>query len=118
MTPDEEGRVHVDAVHADELVTDAEAEASIEVVKETAKKSGGKMVEINIDVICENFEDGDTVTLEALKAKRLVPANAGRLKVLARGIMTKNNIVVVADKFSLSAVKMITLAGGRAEQHK
>ena len=115
--PDEEGRLHVDATHADELVSDEEAEHSIEIIKADAKKSG-KMCEVNIDTICENFEDGDTVTLDELKKKRLVPQNVGRLKILARGVMTKNNITVIADKFSLSAVKMINLAGGHAEQHK
>ena len=117
IIPDEEGRLHVDATHADELVSDEEAEHSIEIIKTSEKKSG-KMCEVNIDTICENFEDGDIVTLDALKKKRLAPSSAGRLKILARGIMTKNNITVIADKFSLSAVKMITLAGGHAEQQK
>ena len=117
IVADEEGRVHVDAIHADVLVTDEEAEQRIEIVKSTDKR-GGKMCEINLDTICENFEDGDTVDLAALKKMKLIPANAGRLKVLARGIMTKNNLNIKADKFSLSAVKMITLAGGHAEQQK
>jgi len=106
--------VFVDAVHADELVSDDVAEHSIVVVNET---HSGKMVEINIGTICENFENGDVVTLAALKAKRLVNAKAGRVKVLAGGVMTKN-LTVYADKFSLQAVKMITLAGGVAEQYK
>ncbi len=112
-----EETVHVDAQHADELVTDEEAAASIEVVKRTLSKSGGKMCEINLDTICENFEDGETVTLAELKKRRLVSASAGRVKVLARGIMDKK-LTVIADKFSLQAVKMITLAGGLAEQEK
>ena len=117
FTPDEEGRVHVDAVHADELVSDTEAEQRIEIIKSESKRAG-KMCEINLDTICDNFEDGETVNLDALKKKKLVPGNAGRLKVLARGIMTKNNLGIIADKFSLSAVKMITLAGGHVEQPK
>ena len=108
--------VHVDAVHADELVTDEEAAASIEIIKSTAKSSG-KMCEINLDTICENFEDGETVTLAELKRRKLVNGGAGRVKVLARGIMDKK-LTVIADKFSLQAVKMITLAGGHAEQIK
>ena len=60
------------------------------------------------------FEDGETVDLDALKAKRLINKNAGRIKVLARGTMTKS-LTVAASKFSLQAVKMITLAGGIAE---
>ena len=114
--PEAEELLHVDAVHADELVTDEEAVASIEIVK-TAVKSTGKMCEINLDTLCENFEDGETVTLDALKARKLVSGSCGRVKVLARGIMDKK-LTVIADKFSLQAVKMITLAGGLAEQIK
>ena len=72
------------------------------------------MGEINLDVICANFEDGETVDIRALRAKKLVAKNVGKIKVLARGTMTKK-LDIVANKFSLQAVKMITLAGGRAE---
>ena len=110
--------VHVDAVHADELVTNEEAEAKIEIIERTVPVSSGtKFVEINLDTICDNYEDDETVDLESLKSKRLVNKNAGKLKVLARGVMTKR-LVIIADKFSLQAVKMITLAGGHAEQLK
>ena len=74
------------------------------------------MVEVNIDDICANFEDGEVVTLEALKERRLVSKSAGRVKVLANGVMTKR-LTVEADKFSLQAVKMITLAGGTAKSY-
>ena len=75
------------------------------------------MVEVNIGDICENFENGDVVTIVELKKKHLISAKAGRIKVLASGRMTKS-LTVVADKFSLAAVKMITLAGGTAKQYK
>ena len=109
--------IHVDAVHADELLTDEEATEKIEVIKRTTIAKSSKMAEVNLDVICDNYEDGETVELAGLQAKRIVNKNAGRLKVLARGVMTKR-LTVVADKFSLQAVKMITLAGGTAEQLK
>ena len=105
--------VHVDAVTADEMLTDEEAESKIEVIH-TGVKRTGKLVEINLDVICENFEDGEVVDIDSLKAKRLINKNAGRIKVLARGTMTKS-LTILASKFSLQAVKMITLAGGVAE---
>ncbi len=120
-TPKEEPveEVHVDAVHADEIISDEEAKAKIEIVeKAPAEKSkGNKQSEINLDTICENFEDGEVVNLSALKAKHLISGNVGRIKVLARGVMTKK-LTIYADKFSLQAVKMITLAGGHAEQYK
>ncbi len=110
--------LHLDATHADEILSDEEAVSKIEVVERVPGEKGqGKLFEINLDTICENFEDGEAVTLEALKAKKLVNKNAGRIKVLARGVMTKN-LTVYADKFSLQAVKMITLAGGHADQYK
>ena len=105
--------IFTDAQHADEIVNDFVAEHSIEVIK---KARSGKMDEVNIDEICENFEDGEVVTLEALKEKRLISKSAGRVKVLAKGIMTKS-LTVEADKFSIQAVKMITLAGGIAKRY-
>ena len=118
-TATDEEAIHVDAIHADEIISDEEAEAKIELVEKAPqeKSKGGKLCEINLDTICENFEDGETVNLKALKDKRLVSGNAGRIKVLARGVMTKR-LTIYADKFSLQAVKMITLAGGHADQYK
>ena len=113
-----EAPVFTDAEHADELMTDEEAEEHIEIIEEApGKERTGKLHAINLDTLCESFEDGEEVTLEALKAKKLAPKNAGRVKILARGTMTKK-LDIVADNFSLQAVKMITLAGGRAEQFK
>ena len=105
--------VFTDAQHADEMVDDFAAKKSIEVIK---KSRSGKMVEVNIDDICANFEDGEVVTLDALKDRKLISKSAGRVKVLANGVMTKR-LTVEADKFSLQAVKMITLAGGTAKSY-
>ena len=109
----ESTELHVDAVTADRIISNEEAEARIEIVH-TGVSYGTKMGEINLDVICENFEDGDTVDMKALRAKKLVAKNVGKIKVLARGTMTKR-LDIIANKFSLQAVKMITLAGGKAE---
>ena len=113
----EEEIVHVDAVHADEILTDAEAEEMIEVVEKASvykTQVDGKLCEINLDTLCENFADGDVVTIDSLKEKKLISQNAGRVKVLARGVMTKK-LTVYADKFSIQAVKMIALAGGHVD---
>ena len=110
----EDGTVHADAEYADQLVSDEEAQAKIEIVTVDGVNRSGKMGEINLDTICENFEDGDVVDVDALKAKRLVSSKVGRVKVLARGIMYKK-LTVKASKFSLQAVKMISLAGGKVE---
>ena len=116
--PAEEEFLHVNAIQADALISDEEAEASIEIVERDSRSASfGKMCEVNLDTVCNRFDDGETVTLEELKKRRLVPMSAARVKILARGVMTKR-LTVIADKFSLQAVKMITLAGGHAEQIK
>ncbi len=111
--------IFVDAKEADEILSNEFAIEHIEHVSKAetedgAESEGGKFAEINVDTLCENFENGETVTLKALKEKHLVSKNAGRLKVLARGTMTKT-LTVYADRFSIQAVKMITLAGGHAD---
>ncbi len=101
----------VDADTVDEMMTDDTAQHLIE----TAAEAGGvgKMAIINVGTISENYEDGDTVTLESLKEKGLVGASAGRIKVLAAGTLDKH-LTVKADAFSVQAVKMIALTGGHA----
>ena len=64
-------------------------------------------------MLSENFESGETVTLETLKDKKLLKANVASYKVLARGSITKP-LIVEANEFSIEAVKMIVLTGGRA----
>ena len=106
--------IYVDAEHADIILTNEEATATIQIVHTGANQRKGKLAVVNLDVICENFNEGEVVSLETLREKRLVPKNAARIKVLARGIMTKA-LTVIASKYSLAAVKMIYLAGGVAE---
>ena len=110
--------VFTDAEHADELMTDEEAEEHIEIIEEApGRERKGKFHAINLDTLCDHFEDGEIVTLDNLKAKKLAPQNCGRLKVLARGTMNKK-LTIEADSFSLQAVKMITLAGGHSEMYR
>ena len=110
--------VFTDAEKADELMTDEEAEEHIEIIEEApGRERKGKFHAINLDTICDHFEDGDKVTLDGLKAKKLAPQSCGRLKVLARGTMNKK-LTIEADSFSLQAVKMITLAGGHSEMYR
>ena len=58
-------------------------------------------------------EDGDVVTLEALKEKGIVPKKETAVKILARGTLDKA-LTVEADAYSLDAIKMIVLVGGTA----
>ena len=115
----EEDIVQVDAVKADEIISDEQAEELIETVARVSneKPKSNKCHEVNLDVICDNFDDGETVNLETLKEKALISKKAERVKILARGVMTKR-LTVVADKFSIQAVKMIGLAGGLAQKYE
>lgn len=68
---------------------------------------------VNVDTLSRAFAAGETVTLAALKEKKLVPPRAAYVKVLARGALDKA-LVVEANDFSPDAVKMILLTGGKA----
>jgi len=115
----EEEIVQVDSVKADVIISDEQAKELIETITRegSEKPKSNKCYEVNLDVICENFEDGETVDIKALKEKRLISKKADKVKILARGVMTKR-LTVVADKFSIQAVKMIGLAGGLAQKYE
>lgn len=78
------------------------------------KKRNGKKCTISIDTICENFQDGDIVDIEALLDKKIIPSSVGHVKVMARGKLWKKLHVKLQD-YSLQAVKMIVLKGGTVE---
>ena len=72
---------------------------------------GSKRAQINLDTIAAHFEEGETVHLNALKEKRLLPQNVGFVKILARGTLDKP-LTILAQDFSTAALKMILLTGG------
>lgn len=103
----EEVKVH----EVKELMTDDVAEALVTV--STRKADTTKKGIINVDVLSECFNDGETVTLEEIK-KRVQGFNKKitYVKVLARGTLNKK-LIVEADEFSVDAKKMILLTGGQ-----
>lgn len=62
----------------------------------------------------EVFEDGDTVTIEALIEKRIVTDPKDGVKILGNGKLTKK-LTVRANAFSASAIEKIEALGGTAE---
>ena len=104
-------------------VSEADAEMSDEVAATyieddvNSKKHKGKKGIINIDTICEIFNDGDTVDIEALWDKKLVPTSVGYVKVLARGTLNKKLNIDLQD-YSIQAVKMVVLEGGTVKKAK
>ncbi len=105
-------RSKITVAEADAIVPDELVGAMLE-RKGFERSYGDKKGIVNIDTISANFNEGEDVTLEALKDKGLVAKNIGYYKVLARGTLDKK-LNVYADDYSAAAVKMIVLTGGDA----
>jgi large subunit ribosomal protein L15 len=69
---------------------------------------------VNLDQLEARFDAGATVTPEALRTSGLVNVRNARIKVLARGEVSKA-LTVQAHKFSGKASEKIAAAGGKAE---
>ena len=67
---------------------------------------------VNLDILEENFSNGDKVTALALKEKGLVADSSATIKVLGQGTLTKK-LIVVAHGVSAKAQEAITKAGGK-----
>ena len=115
-------RKSVTVAEADTLIEDEIAVQLVQKAAPVAQKSGAavkpsdrtKVDIVNIDTLSQYFNDGEEVTLEEIKKR--VPEVSKRttyIKVLARGTLDKS-LTVYADSFSLQAVKMIVLTGGKA----
>ena len=109
-------REKISMTEAHAAITDKDAESLIEYEAVYSAGDGlvkgGKKYIINIDTLSDNFSSNDEVTVKAMKEKGLIPAGAGQVKVLARGTLNKP-LKVYATDFSMDAVKMILLTGGR-----
>ena len=71
-------------------------------------------VVVNLDQLEKLFDQGATVTVEALRERGIVSSRTARVKVLARGEVTKA-LTVQAHKFSGKAAEKLAAAGGKAE---
>ena len=72
-------------------------------------------VTINVGALEHKFQDGETVNLETLLAKKIIRKSCDGLKVLGDGELTKK-LTVQAATFSAAAKEKITAAGGQAEE--
>ena len=66
---------------------------------------------VNVGDLEEQFDAGDEVTPDALRAKSLVKSRYDELKILGNGELTKK-LRVSAHRFSASAREKIEKAGG------
>ncbi len=72
-----------------------------------------EIIAINVAQL-DRFESGETVTIEALKAKGLVKNSATKVKVLSNGEISKK-LTVQVSAYSEAAKAKIEAAGGKAE---
>ena len=105
----------VDAGRADALISDSLAKTLIATEPEPIYTDGRRKRIVNVDILSSHFEAGERIDVNVLKERRLVPADTAYIKILASGVIDKP-LVVLANDFSLAAVKMIALTGGEARR--
>lgn len=103
----------VSVSEADTAISDATAQQIIALAEFREDRAAtGRRAVINLDTISANYHEGECVNLQTLKEKGLIDKKAASCKVLARGVLDKSLTVEAVD-FSLPAVKMIALTGGK-----
>lgn len=105
----------VDESYANNLLSDSVAKSLITEEDATVETDGKRRYILNLDTISESFAAGETVNINDFKEKGILPKDAKYVKILARGVIDKP-IHILANSFSLSAVKMIALTGGSAKR--
>lgn len=68
---------------------------------------------VSIDTLMENFEDGDVVDIESVRAKGLCDIECNYLEIV-EGQRLNKKLRVFANEYNPDAVKMICIAGGEA----
>ncbi len=74
-----------------------------------------KMVTVNLIDLEKHFSSGDDITVKSLLKKGVIDTMKPCVKILGSGKLTKK-FVVKAHAFSVSAIKAIESAGGKAEK--
>ena len=69
---------------------------------------------VNLDTLAERFDAGTIITPELLREQGLIRSKGQKIKVLARGDISKK-LTVRAHKFSGKAAEKIAAAGGATE---
>ena len=112
--PDPAVEHRVSVAVAEQLMTDEEAL----VLAAEAGSDRQRQTIVNIDTLGEYFADGERVTIDEMRERiPFFDQKATSVKVLARGVLNKT-LEVEADDFSLAAVKVILLLGGKAYVRK
>lgn len=73
----------------------------------------GKKHPINLDILMRHFEDGDSIDINTLKSKGLIPASVKQIKILARNSRNLDKAYhIQAQAASANAKLNVTAAGG------
>lgn len=116
VTKEGDGIAVLDSVRYEEvnrLLSDEDADRLTAAVYRKDEERGAPEARVYLDDLSDAFADDSYVNLSILKAAHLVREDAASLVVYARGTLRKS-LMIEADVFSLEAVKMISLTGGRA----
>jgi len=101
-------------VHDADVLDNDTAENCIE-IKDIDHIDVENFESVSLDALDEHFTDGQKVTLEKLKKLGLVSEECNGFRVVAGSRISKP-LIIHANEFTLPAVKMIVLTGGRAVQ--
>jgi len=71
--------------------------------------------EITLSLISKHYEDGEIVTLQSLREKKLVGSKIERIVILASGELTKK-VTVIADRVTKGAREAIAAKGGDVQE--
>ena len=105
-------RSRVDSQDANAQLTDAEALELIRVKNVPYVDEVKKTAFVGLDKIQDLYNDCDMVNIKTLRKRGLVKEEHNRVKIIGGGTLTKS-LKVYADEYSLTAVKMIVLLGGK-----
>ncbi len=94
------------------VLTDGEARAMAEIKRVPPQEGDAKIVSVAVSTLSEHFPDGVRVNLAVLKRKKLVAEDATGFRVVGKNTLERS-LVVTANAFNASAIKMILLTGGR-----
>jgi large subunit ribosomal protein L15 len=66
---------------------------------------------VNLDVLENGFQNGEEVSPQTLRERKLLKGRFDQLKILGQGTLTKK-LIVAAHRFSKTAEEKIRQAGG------
>ena len=105
-------RSRVDSQDANAKLTDSEAQELVKIKYVPVSDEVKKTAFVGLDKIEELYNDCDMVNIKTLRKRGLVKEEHNRVKIIGGGTLTKS-LKVYAEEYSLTAIKMIVLLGGK-----